>query len=310
MKLISIVTPCYNEEENIQEIYQQVKAVTLQIKDFHFEHIFIDNASTDNTIPKLKEIAREDQSVKIIRNARNFGQVRSPFYGLLQAQGDAVILIVADLQDPPTLIQQFVQKWKEGFKIVVGVKPATREKFPLSVIRRLYYHLLSKISETKPIKNFTGFGLYDKTVIEIMRKMRDVNPYFRGLISEIGFPVAQISFMQPTRTRGISKNNFFTLYDIAMLGITMHSKLPIRLATTGGFLLSIASLFLTVFFFIAKLLFWQHFPSGIAPILIGMFFFTSIQLFFIGILGEYILSIHAQVLNRPLVIEEERINFN
>lgn len=310
MKLISIVTPCYNEEENIQEIYEQVKSITSLMKDYCFEHIFIDNASTDQTVPLLREIAKKDQSVKLIINSRNFGQVRSPFYGLLQASGEATILIVADLQDPPSLIPEFIRQWENGYKIVVGVKPTTYEKFPLSVIRRFYYHMLSKISEIKPIKNFTGFGLYDKKVIELLREMKDVNPYFRGLISEIGFPVAEIPFVQPTRKRGISKNNFFTLYDIAMLGITMHSKLPIRLATAGGFLLASVSFLMAVLFFFAKLFFWQHFPTGITPILIGIFFFASVQLFFIGILGEYILSIHTQALNRPLVIEQERINFN
>jgi len=309
MKLISIVTPCFNEEENIEELYKQVKAVTNQLPHYRFEHIFIDNSSTDNTVNLLKQIASTDSSVKIILNARNFGQVRSPFHGLLQAQGEAAILIVADLQDPPTLIPQFIEKWEKGFKIVAGVKPETQEKFPLSIIRRTYYHLLSKISETKPIKNFTGFGLYDQQVLQILRKMDDVNPYFRGLISEIGFPVAQIPFLQPVRQRGISKNNFFTLYDMAMLGITTHSKLPIRLATTAGFILGSITFIVAFIFLLAKLFFWNHFPVGIAPLLISFFFFTSIQLFFIGILGEYILAIHAQVLKRPLVIEQERINF-
>jgi glycosyltransferase involved in cell wall biosynthesis len=309
MKLISVVTPCYNEEENIEEIYKQVKAVFAQHPQYHYEHIFIDNASTDRTVSILKSIVEKDKNIRVILNARNFGQVRSPFHGLLQAKGDAAILIVADLQDPPTLISDFLQKWEAGHKIVIGVKPATKEKFPLSVIRRYYYYWLAKISETKPIQNFTGFGLYDKSIIHILQNMKDVNPYFRGLISEIGFPVAQIPFVQPMRQRGISKNNFFTLYDMAMLGITTHSKLPIRLATTGGFLLSVISLIFAAIFLVAKLLFWNHFPVGIAPILIGLFFFTSIQLFFIGILGEYILSIHAQVLKRPLVIEQERINF-
>lgn len=259
MKLISIVTPCYNEEENIEEIYKQVKAVVSKIPNYRFEHIFIDNASTDNTIPLLRAIAEQDESVKIILNARNFGQVRSPFYGLLQSTGDAAILIVADLQDPPALIPQFIQQWEQGYKVVAGVKPATNERFPLSAIRRLYYHILSKISETKPIKNFTGFGLYDKKVIDLLKGMNDVNPYFRGLISEIGFPVAQVPFVQPVRQRGISKNNFFTLYDMAMLGITTHSKLPIRLATAGGFLLSVMFFIIALIFLLAKLIFWNHF---------------------------------------------------
>lgn len=309
MKLISIVTPCYNEEDNIEEIYAQVKAVFQQLPNYRYEHIFIDNASTDKTVSLLKNIAEHDKKVKVIINARNFGQVRSPFYGLLQAEGDAVVLIVADLQDPPALISQFIQAWESGYKVAVGVKPESQESFPMSSIRKLYYNLLTKISDIKLIKNFTGFGLYDQSVIKILREMNDVYPYFRGLISEVGFKVIQIPFNQPLRKRGISKNNFFTLYDMAMLGITTHSKLPIRLATMGGFALSILSFTAAFIFLVAKLFFWNHFPVGVAPTLISLFFFASVQLFFIGILGEYILSIHAQVLKRPLVIEQERVNF-
>lgn len=310
MQLISVVTPCYNEEDNIEEIYQQVKNVFAKLKNYRYEHIFIDNASTDNSVAIFKSLAAQDNNVKVILNARNFGHIRSPYYAMLQAQGAAVISIAADLQDPPSLIVDFIQQWEEGFKIVVGVKPASEESFPMSAIRRGYYNLITRIADIKLIKNFTGFGLYDKAVMDVLRNMDDAYPYFRGLISEIGFPVAEIPFNKPMRQKGISKNNFFTHYDLAILGITSHSKFPIRLATIGGFILSLLSLVMAILFFILKLTLWYHFPSGIAPILIGMFFFASVQLFFIGILGEYVLSIHTQTLKRPLVVERERINFS
>ncbi len=310
MKKISVVTPCYNEEDNIRDVYEQVKAVFAALSQYTYEHIFIDNASQDKTVSILKEIAQTDKNVKVIINSRNFGHFRSPFYAILQAKGDAVISIVADLQDPPSMIRDFLQKWEEGFKIVVGVKPTSQETFPMSFIRKTYYHFITKIADVKLIKNFTGFGLYDQCIVEILRDIDDPYPYFRGLISEIGFPVAEIPYNQPVRKRGISKNNFYTLYDAAMLGITNHSKVPIRLATMGGFLLSMLSFLTVVIFFILKLIFWNQFPMGVAPILMGIFFFASVQLFFIGLLGEYVVSIHTQVLKRPLVIEQARINFD
>jgi glycosyltransferase involved in cell wall biosynthesis len=309
MKLISVVTPCYNEEENVDEIYQQIKAVFANIKDYRYEHVFIDNASTDKTVALLRVIAQKDTNVKVIVNARNFGHIRSPYYGMLHASGDAVVMIAADLQDPPALIPDFIQQWEAGFKVVVGVKPSTQEAFPMSAIRRTYYRFIAKIADMRLIKNFTGFGLYDRSVVTVLRQIDDAYPYFRGLISEIGFPVAEIPYDQPLRTRGTSKNNFYSLYDMALLGITTHSKLPIRMATMGGFLLSLVSFIAAMVFFVLKLVLWNHFPVGIAPILISMFFLGSVQLFFIGILGEYVLSIHTQALKRPLVVEMERINF-
>ena len=272
MKLISVVTPCFNEEENVDEIYQQIKAVFLNVKNYRYEHVFIDNASTDKTVAKLRLLAEKDNNVKVIVNARNFGHIRSPYYGMLQASGDAIVMIAADLQDPPQLISEFIAKWEAGFKVVVGVKPSTQEAFPMSAIRRAYYRFIAKIADMRLIKNFTGFGLYDRSVVEVLRQIDDAYPYFRGLISEIGFPVAEISYDQPVRVRGISKNNFYSLYDMALLGITTHSKLPIRLATMGGFMLSLISFVAAVIFFFLKLVLWNHFPVGIAPILIGMFF--------------------------------------
>ena len=309
MQLISVVTPCYNEEENVEELYEQIKAQFANLTNYRYEHIFIDNASVDKTVSILKSLAAKDPNVKVIVNARNFGHIRSPFYAMLQAQGAAVILLASDLQDPPQLIADFIKHWEAGFKVVVGVKPSSKENFPMAAIRRAYYNFITRIADIRLIKNFTGFGLYDQEVMKLLRKIDDAYPYFRGLISELGFPVAQIPFEQPTRARGITKNNFYSLYDMAILGITNHSKLPIRIATLGGFFFAVLSLLAAVVFLILKLALWNHFPVGVAPILIGMFFLAAMQLFFIGILGEYVLSIHTQTLKRPLVVESERINF-
>ncbi len=309
MPLISIVTPCYNEEGNVRELYAQVKSVFARLPKYQYEHIFIDNASTDATVAILKGIAREDKNVKIIVNSRNFGHIRSPFHGILQAHGDAVILLVADLQDPPAMIEDFIKKWEEGFKVVLGVKTQSHESSVMFLIRKMYYDLVGKLSDVKLTKNNTGFGLYDRRVVEVLREVNDPYPYFRGLISEIGFESAKIEYTQPVRKRGITKNNFYTLYDIAMLGITSHSKVPLRIATMLGFLMSTLFLLLAVGYFVAKLLFWNSFNMGVAPIIIGIFFCGSLQLFFIGIIGEYIGSIHTQVMRRPVVVEKERINF-
>ncbi len=309
MPFISVVSPCYNERENVEEVCRQVKAVFADLPAYEYEHIFIDNASKDDTVPILKKIAHEDPNIKIIVNSRNFGHIRSPFYGLLQARGDAAILLVSDLQDPPSMIRDFIQKWENGFKIVLGVKTQSKESATMFFIRKMYYEFIGRLSEIQLTKNNTGFGLYDKRIIEILKEMNDPYPYFRGLISDIGFESAKIEYTQPARKRGITKNNFYTLYDMAMLGITNHSKVPLRIATMLGFALSGISLLVAFGYFIAKLLFWNTFTMGIAPIVIGLFFFASVQLFFIGIIGEYIGSIHTQVLKRPLVIEKERINF-
>lgn len=310
MKKISIVTPCYNEQDNVEELYRQVKNVIEQLPNpYEYEHIFIDNASKDNTVPILKRLAKQDPNVKIIVNARNFGHIRSPYHALLQAKGEAVILVVADLQDPPSLISQFVAKWEEGYKVVLGVKTESQESPTMFAIRKAYYNFINRVSEIELTKNNTGFGLYDRTIIQILRKIDDPYPYFRGLISDIGFESYKIEYRQPARRRGITKNNFYTLYDIAMLGITNHSKVPLRLAALLGFAMSALSFFVAVIYFIAKLIFWDYFAMGQAPLIIGLFLFSSVQLFFIGIIGEYVGSIHTQILNRPLVIERERINF-
>jgi polyisoprenyl-phosphate glycosyltransferase len=308
-KLISIVTPCYNEEDNIEEIQRLVKAVFAQIPQYNYEHIFIDNASTDTTVVKLEAMAEVDRNVKVIVNNRNFGPVRSPFYGLLQATGDTVILLVADLQDPPKMIIDFLTKWEEGFKVVIGVKESSEESAMMFAIRKIYYSFVTGVSEVKLVKNYTGFGMYDRKVIECLRNMKDPYPYFRGMVSYLGFNTHQILYRQPVRKRGISKYNFYALYDLAMLGITNHSKVPLRMITMLGFFMSIISLFIAVIHVFLKLIFWDQSAVGITSIIISIFFFSSIQLFFMGLIGEYIASIHTHLLNRPLVIEKRRINF-
>lgn len=307
-KLISIVTPCYNEGENIEELCSRISKVMAELP-YEYEHICVDNCSRDDTLAKLKKIASIDKHVKVIVNVRNFGHIRSPYYGLLQASGSAAILIASDLQDPPEMIPEFIEKWEAGFKTVLAVKPESEESSGMFFVRKAYYNTINKISEVPLIKNATGAGLFDRVILDILKTLNDPYPYFRGLLCEIGFPVATVPFKQPKRKRGITSNNFYTLFDMAMLGITNHSKIPLRVMTMGGFLLSFLSLLVAIGFLIAKLTFWNSFEIGTAPILIGIFFFAAIQMFFIGLLGEYIGSIHTKVRNMPLVIESERINF-
>jgi polyisoprenyl-phosphate glycosyltransferase len=308
MKKISIVTPCFNEEANVLELYERIQKIMNNL-DYEYEHIYIDNASVDGTIKILRDLASRDKRVKVIINSRNFGHIRSPFYGLLQTSGDAVIEMASDLQDPPERIPDFIQKWEQGFKIVVGIKSKSEESGVFYLFRSIYYFVLRKLSDTKLIDNFTGFGLYDKQVVEILRKFDDPYPYFRGLIADIGFDYARVEFTQPRRKRGISKNNFYTLYDMAMLGVTSYTKIPLRLATMLGFLSAILSFLVGLAYLIYKLVDWQNFSLGLAPVIIGLFFMGSIQLFFLGMVGEYIGSIYTLAVRRPLVIEKERINF-
>lgn len=308
-KLISIVTPCYNEEANIDELCQRINDVMSKL-DYDYEHVFIDNCSTDGSIPKLRAIAAQDKRVKIILNARNFGHIRSPYHALLQVKGDACVLIASDLQDPPEMIEEFVKKWEAGFKTVLAVKPESEESPVMFFLRKAYYRFVSRISEVPLVQNATGAGLFDRAVLDILKKVDDPYPYFRGLLCEIGFPIATVPFKQPRRQRGITKNNFYTLYDIAMLGITNHSKVPLRLMVMGGGLLALVSLLMAFCFFVAKIIFWDSFQMGIAPLLISLFFFSSVQILFLGMLGEYIGSVHTQVRNMPLVVEAERVNFD
>jgi len=309
-KLISIVTPCYNEEGNIEDLHTQIIQIMAQLPEYDFEHIYIDNASTDGTVPILRRLAATDSRVKVILNARNFGHIRSPFHGILQAHGDAVIGMASDLQDPPQLIKEFIKKWEEGYKIVIGAKSRSNETWFLFALRTVYYRILRKLTDVPLVENFTGFGLYDHHVVEVLRKIDDPYPYFRGLIADIGFEAAKIKFIQPKRKRGITKNNFYTLFDMAMLGLTNNTKVPLRLAIMFGFLVATISFAVGLFYLIYKLLNWQSFDVGLAPLVVGLSFLGGVQLIFLGIIGEYIGAIYTQVLHRPLVIEKERINFN
>lgn len=310
-KKISIVTPCYNEEPNVEELYLQVRAQFDKLSHMYdYEHIFIDNASTDNTVAELKKLAAKDRNVKIIVNAMNFGHIRSPFYGLCQATGDAALLMVADLQDPPELIPQFLEQWESGRRVVIGIKNKSKENPIMYGLRTMFYKMIKKISETRQIENFTGFGLYDKTFIQLLRSIDDPYPYMRGLVAEYGGELGEVYYTQPKRLHGKTHNNFYTLYDMAMLGFVNHSKVPLRMASFIGFLCSAVSLLVAFVYFLYKLFYWDSFQVGQAPLVIGMFFFASIQLFFLGIVGEYVGSILTQVRRRPLVIEKERVNFD
>ena len=307
--LISLSIPCYNEEENVDELYRRICDATDKISQYQFEFVFIDNASEDQTVKKLTFLASKDPRVKIIVNTRNFGHIRSPYWGMMQTRGEATIALASDLQDPPELIPQFLAQWELGWKVVLAVKPRSKTNFFVHRLRRLYYQVLDGIANIELVKDATGFGLYDKKVLDEVRKISDPYPYLRGLICELGFPIKTIPFLQPRRERGLSKNNFYTLFDIAMLGIVSHSLVPIRLASISGIVIGFLSLLVAIFYTMMKLLNWYSFPVGMAPIVIGIFLLFSLLFIFIGILGEYIGSIHSYVKNRPIVVERERINF-
>jgi glycosyltransferase involved in cell wall biosynthesis len=309
MKSVSIVTPCFNEEANVQEVYDRVRAEFLKLGRYRYEHIFIDNNSSDSTVPILKRIAARDHNVKVIGNARNFGHIRSPMHALMQTTGDAVIGIAGDLQDPPSLIPAMIAKWEEGFSMVLCIKRSSEEPGLMFWIRKAYYAWIERLSSIETFQNFTGFGLYDRKVVDAVKTFNDPYPYFRGMIAEIGLPHCEIQYDQPARKRGITKNNFYTLYDLAMLGVTNLSKVPLRFVTLLGFCCSALSLFVGFVYLLYKLVFWANFTVGIAPLVIGLFFLGSVQLLALGILGEYIGSIQTHVQRRPYVIERERVNF-
>ncbi len=310
MKKISIVIPTYNELENIELLVNELNdLLNEKLSAYSNEIIIIDNYSTDGTRDKIKEICSRNENVKGILNAKNFGQLNSPFYGMTQATGDTVILMVADFQDPPKMILDFIDEWEKGYKIVIGIKSKSKESKLMYFLRTLYYKMINKIANVDHIEHFTGFGLYDKDFINILRKLEDPSPYLRGIVAELGFTRKELNYEQPQRKFGKTKNNFYSLYDIGMLGITSYSKVILRISTFVGFIVGGLSFLLSVIYLILKLIFWYSFPVGTAPILIGIFFLGGLQLFFIGILGEYIMNINTKILKRPLVIEEERINF-
>jgi glycosyltransferase involved in cell wall biosynthesis len=310
-KKISVVSSCYNEEGNLQEFYNRVTKILAGFPKYSYEIIMAENCSTDRSREILRKIAEQDKNFKVILNACNVGPNRSSYNALLHASGDAAIPMSSDLQDPPEIISDFIKKWESGYHVVVGIKTQSKENSIMFGFRRFFYWLLSKFSDDDQIiPNFTGFGLYDRKVLDAMRLFNEPAPYIRGLVSKIGFRRTEVEFTQPLRKHGRSKNNFFTLYSTAMTGFVNHSKLPLRLATFLGFCLAGISLLIALGYFIYKIAFWDTFNLGIAPVVIGLFFFSAVQLIFIGIIGEYIGAILTQVKNHPLVIEEEKINFD
>lgn len=308
-RLITIMTPCYNEEQNVREVHRRLMAVAATLPQYRFEHLFIDNASTDSTVAVLREMAGEDPTVKVIVNARNVGPDRSGMHALLQAQGDAIGILVADLQDPPELFVDMIRAWEQGAPIVAGIKNTSDESWLMYRLRTAYYRLVARLTNVRIMAHFTGFGLYDRSVIDKIRAdFRDPYPYFRGMIAELGLPVMAIHYNQNRRARGITSQNFYSLYDFAMLGITNLSKVPLRFVIFAGFVSAFFSFLIGMFYLVYKLVFWANFNVGIAPVVLGLFFLGSVQLIALGIIGEYVGSIHTLVLRRPLVTEKERIN--
>jgi glycosyltransferase involved in cell wall biosynthesis len=309
VKTISIVTGCYNEEANVDELYRRIAAVMAQFPQYGYEHIFIDNASTDRTVELIRGLAAKDRNVKLLVNTRNFGHVGSPMYALSQARGDAVIGIVADFQDPPELIPEMVDAWEKGYPMVLCIKRSSAESPLMFFLRRRYYRLISQLSSIETFENFTGFGLFERRVIDQVLALGDAEPYFRGIIAELGHPHHKLFYDQPARRRGKSKNNFITLFDLAIIGIVNHSKAPLRIMTFIGFCGALVSFLIGLAFLIYKLIFWSRFQVGVAPLVIGMFFGFSVQMILIGLLGEYIGAILTQLKHRPYAVEKERMNF-
>jgi polyisoprenyl-phosphate glycosyltransferase len=309
-KKISIVAGCYNEEENIQELYARITKVMMLHAEYDYEIILIDNASSDETVNVIKRIAAEDGHLKAIVNVRNFGHIRSGYYAFLDATGDAVITMASDLEDPPELISSFITEWERGYKIAIGVRKKSDEGGVMPYFRKAYYALMKRISDIDHISNFTGFGLYDRKVMELLREYRDPYPYFRGVICDLGFPRAEVPFEKIQRKRGVSKGNFFVYFDLALLGIVNSSKAPLRLATIFGICMSVLSFVIGIYYIIEKILNWENFQMGIAPLGIGLFFMMGVLFFLVGIIGEYIGLILTHTVKRPMVVEQERINYD
>ncbi len=311
MKKISIMVPTYNEEENVELLHEKiVEEFKNNLPNYKYEILFIDNKSKDKTREKIRKICKKDKNVKAIFNAQNFGQFNSPYYGLTKTTGDCTISMCADFQDPIEMIHKFVKEWENGYKIVIGIKTKSKESKIMYFFRSVYYKLIKKFSDVEQIEHFTGFGLYDKDFIKVLSELKDSQPYMRGIVAELGYERKEIEYVQAKRLYGKTSNNFMKLYDAAMLGITSYTKVGMHIATLLGFAMSIICILVAIIYFILKLLFWNSIPIGIVPIIIGMFFIGGVQLFFVGFLGEYIVNINARVMNRPLVIEEERINFD
>lgn len=311
-KTISILVPTYNEEENVEPLAQAVIDVFEKelMPKYQYELVFIDNDSTDETRNKLRKMCSENANIKAIFNAKNFGQFNSPYYGLMQTTGDCVVLLCADFQDPVELIPKFVKEWEEGYKIVIGQKTTSKENPIMYFLRSVYYKAIKKMSEVEQIEHFTGFGLYDRSFVEVLKELKDPTPFLRGIVAELGWKRKEIPYEQQKRRFGKTKNNFYKLYDAAMLSFTSYTKIGLRLATFMGFFVAGISFMVAIFYFVIKLMNWNNYDMGMASIAVGLFFLGAVQLIFIGLIGEYILSMNQRIMNRPLVIEEERINFN
>ena len=310
MKTISILIPCYNEEENVEPIARAViEILDRELPQYDYELVFIDKDSQDNTRPILRQMCSQNPKIKAIFNARNFGQFNSPYHGLLQVTGDCVIAMVADFQDPVELIPKYVKAWEEGYKIVIGIKTSSKENPVMYWLRSCYYKTIRRLSDVEQIEHFTGSGLYDREFIEVLRRLDDPTPFLRGIVAELGYKRKEIPYEQPKRRAGKTHNNFYRLYDAAMLSVTSYTKAGLRLATFVGAISCTLSLLVAFVYLIMKLIWWDRFPAGMAPMLLGMLFLGSVQIFFIGMIGEYVLSINQRVMKRPLVIEEERLNF-
>lgn len=310
-KKISIMIPCFNEEENVVAMSNAVvDIVTKELPQYDYELLFIDNDSTDNTRPLIREICKKNPKVKAIFNAKNFGQFNSPYHAMCQTTGECTITMCCDFQDPVEMIPVFMHEWEKGAKIVCGIKATSKENKFMRFLRTCYYKLIKKMSSVEQIEHFTGFGLYDKSFIEVLKNLNDPTPFLRGIVAELGFKRKDVVYEQQKRRAGKTHNNFFTLYDAAMLSFTSYTKAGLRAATIIGFIASLASFIIGIVYLILKLIYWDRFPAGIAPLIIVVCFLGSLQLFFIGFLGEYIMAINQRVMHRPLVIEEERINFD
>lgn len=311
MKKISVLIPCYNEEENVVPMSEAIVNLFMtELDNYDYELIFIDNDSKDRTRELLRGICEKNRHIKAIFNAKNFGQFNSPYYGILQTTGDCTISMVCDFQDPIELIPQYIKEWENGYKIVIGVKTSSKENPIMYRLRSIYYKMIKKFSDVEQIEHFTGSGLYDKDFVNVLRDLKDPTPFLRGIVAELGYKRKEIPYEQPQRRAGKTSNNFMRLYDAAMLSITSYTKIGLRLCTFFGMFVGAVSILIGLVYLVMKLIWWNNFPAGMAPVLIGMFFLGAIQLFFIGFIGEYILSINQRVMNRPLVIEEERINFD
>lgn len=311
MKKISVLIPCYNEAENVGPISRAVTEILeKELPRYDYELVFIDNDSTDGTRDIIRGLCADNPRIKAILNARNFGQFNSPYYGMLQVTGDCVIEMVADFQDPVEMIPKYIHEWEKGYKIVIGVKTSSKENRLMYWLRSCYYKTIKKLSDVEQIEHFTGSGLYDREFIEVLRSLDDPTPFLRGIVAELGYRRKEIPYEQPRRRAGKTHNNFYRLYDAAMLSVTSYTKAGLRLATIFGSICAVVSMLIALVYLVMKLIWWDRFPAGMAPMLIGMLFLGSVQLFFIGFLGEYIMSINQRVMKRPLVIEEERINFN